>query len=43
MFTLSLTMIDVTFAFDLFSSWLAREMWSTDYYDFLSQLDGDYE
>lgn len=36
-------MINVTFAFDLFSCWLAREMWSTDYYDFLAQLDGDYE
>lgn len=36
-------MIAVPFAFDLFSSWLAIEMWTPDYYDFLSQIDGDYE
>lgn len=34
-------MINVEFAFELFTTWLAREMWPTDYYDFISQLDDE--
>ena len=36
-------LINVDFAFDLFSHWLSIEMWSPDFYDFLEQIDGDYE
>ena len=32
-------MIDPTFGYSLFQSWLAREMWPSDFLDFLSQLD----
>jgi len=36
-------MIAVPFAFDLFRCTLAIDMWSPDFYDFLAQIDGDYE
>jgi hypothetical protein len=29
--------------FDLFGLILAIEMWPTEFYDFLAQIDGDYE
>jgi hypothetical protein len=36
-------MIDVSFGYNLFSCWLAREMWASDFLDFLSQLTTDEE
>jgi hypothetical protein len=38
-----ITMINPEFAYKLFTHWLAIEMYTTDYYDFLSQIDGEYE
>jgi hypothetical protein len=35
--------IAVPFSFDLFRCTLAIEMWPNDFYDFLAQIDGDYE
>lgn len=35
--------IDVNFGFNLFCNYLSVGMWTSDYYDFLSQIDGDYE
>ena len=36
-------LINVDFAYELFSQWLSIEMWSSDFYDFLEQIDGAYE
>jgi hypothetical protein len=41
-------MIAVDFGYALFSetnggTWLSREMWPSDYFDWLSQLDGEAE
>jgi hypothetical protein len=36
-------MIDVTFGFNLFLCWLGREIWPSDYLDFLSQINADKE
>jgi hypothetical protein len=36
-------MIAVPFAFNLFSLNLSIDMWTADFYDFLSQIDEDYE
>jgi hypothetical protein len=36
-------MIAPEFAIELFQCDLAIDMWTTDFYDFLSQIDGDYE
>lgn len=35
--------INVDFAYDLFSDWLSIEMWTSDFYDFLEQIDGEFE
>ena len=36
-------LINVDFAYDLFSSWLSIDMWSPDFYDFLEQIDEEFE
>ena len=36
-------MIAPYIAIELFQCGLAIDMWSSDFYDFLSQIDGDYE
>jgi len=36
-------MIDLTWGYELFQSWLARELFTTDYLDFLSQINTDEE
>jgi hypothetical protein len=41
--TMQRFMIAPEFAIELFQCDLAIDMWSADFYDFLSQIDGDYE
>ena len=36
-------MIDLAFGYELFQSWLARELFVTDYLDFLGQINTDEE
>ena len=36
-------LINVDFAYDLFSEWLSIEMWTPEFYEFLEQIDGDFE